>query len=254
MQRAVTGLALTPAQAEAAALGIKGMIPDSRGRPFLDHVLSSLADAGIEEVCLVIRPEHGVVRSHYAERPPRRVTLTYVEQPEARGTANAMLHAEAWAGDREFLALNSDNLYPDAALTGLVQLDGPGLVAFERDTLLRESNIEPERVAAFAVISITPDDILSGIVEKPDLTKTTPAQAAWISMNLWRFDRMIFEACRDVPLSPRGEFELPLAVGLGISRGMNLRVVRVSAGVLDLSSRGDIARVAQTLGDHDINP
>ena len=31
-------------------------------------------------------------------------------------------------------------------------------------------------------------------------------------MNVWRFDARIFAACRDVPRSVRGEFELPEAV------------------------------------------
>ncbi len=254
MQREAAGLALTPAQAEAAAAGIKGMVPDSRGRPFLDHVLSSLADVGVNDICLVIRPEHQIVREHYAERPPARVKLNYVEQPEPVGTANAMLHAESWAGDRQFLVMNADNLYPRAALDGLVQLDAPGLVTFERDALIRESNIDASRIAAFAIVRINPDDTLGGIIEKPDPATLGASDARWISMNLWRFDHGIFAACRDVPVSPRGEVELPMAVDLAISRGMKLRAVRVAAGVLDLSSRGDIVSMAKTLGDRDIEP
>jgi glucose-1-phosphate thymidylyltransferase len=73
-------------------------------------------------------------------------------------------------------------------------------------------------------------------------------------MNIWRFDHDIFAACRDVPLSPRGEHELPLAVALAIDRGMRLRAVRLHAGVLDLSNRGDIADVARRLGDREIQP
>ena len=42
-------------QESAAGTGIKGMIPV--GRPFLDYVLSSLADAGYGDICLVIGPE-----------------------------------------------------------------------------------------------------------------------------------------------------------------------------------------------------
>ena len=54
---------LEAGQESAAARGIKGMIPI--GRPFLDYLLSSLADAGFEEVCLVIGPEHQSVRDYY---------------------------------------------------------------------------------------------------------------------------------------------------------------------------------------------
>ena len=35
------------------------------GRPFLDYVLSGLADAGYRRVCLVVGPEHQAVRDYY---------------------------------------------------------------------------------------------------------------------------------------------------------------------------------------------
>ena len=50
-------------QAAVADQGIKAMIPI--GRPFLDYVLSALADAGYHDVCLVIGPEHTAVRDSY---------------------------------------------------------------------------------------------------------------------------------------------------------------------------------------------
>ena len=101
------------------------------------------------------------------------------------------------------------------------------------------------------MLTLRPDDTLTDIVEKPG---DAPAVGNWISMNIWRFDQNIFSACRDVPLSPRGEYELPLAVALAISRGMRIHAVRLRAGVLDLSNRGDIADVARRLGDREIQP
>ena len=251
MRRAAETAAVDSAQAAAAARGIKAMIPDARGRPFLDHLLSSLADGGVDDVCLVIGPEHDAIRNHYALRPSRRVALTFVVQRTPTGTADAMLAAEAWTGDRDVLALNADNLYPVTAIRALVELGAPGFVAFDRATLVRESNIDAARVGAFAVLALRPDDTLAGIIEKPGITATA---GDWISMNIWRFDHDIFGACRDVPESPRGEHELPLAVALAIDRGMRLRAVRLHAGVLDLSHRGDIADVARRLGDREIQP
>jgi glucose-1-phosphate thymidylyltransferase len=230
---------------------MKAMIPDSRGRPFLDHVLSSLADAGVHDVCLVIGPRHDAIREHYALRPPHRVTIAFVVQSVPTGTADAVLAAETWTAGRDVLVLNADNLYPVAAISALMELGAPGCVAFDRAALIAESNIEPARIGAFAVLTLRPDGTVAGIVEKPG---DAPAAGDWISMNIWRFDRHIFAACRDVSLSPRGEHELPLAVALAISRGMRLHTVQVHAGVLDLSHRGDIAGVAQRLGDREIQP
>ncbi len=102
MQRAASPATATPEQRRIADSGVKGMIPFRR--PFLDYVLSALADAGCRQVCLVIGPEHDTVRDYYQRvRVPRRVEIAFAEQRDARGTADAVLSAEAFAGDDPFL-------------------------------------------------------------------------------------------------------------------------------------------------------
>lgn len=255
MRRADQSAVLDAAQEQAADRGLKAMIPDARGRPFLDHILSGLADAGITDVGLVLPPSHDELHRHYALHPPRRVTLTDIVQPEPRGTADALLHAEHWAASRDFLVLNADNLYPAAAIDALVTLAGPGLVAFDPRVLVAEGNIEAERIRAFALLELTPESTLARIREKPDAaTWEAAGDHPWVSMNIWRFDRRIFGPCRDVPRSARGEYELPEAVGLAVERGERFRVVRVQAPVLDLSRRGDVATVAALLATREIEP
>jgi glucose-1-phosphate thymidylyltransferase len=68
-----------------------------------------------------------------------------------------------------------------------------------------------------------------------------------VSMNCWRFDSRIFEACRDVPRSPRGEYELPVAVQLAVEQGGRFKVVPAAGPVLDLSQRADAVEVSRRL-------
>jgi glucose-1-phosphate thymidylyltransferase len=240
---------MSEAQQAAAAAGLKAMMPvGDEGRPFLDYVLSGLADAGCGDVCLVVAPDHEQVRAHYAARPPSRVRVQYAVQDEPTGTARAVLAARAFAGRAPFLALNADNLYPVETLRALASLAGPGLPAFERASLVEESGFPAERVARFAVISVDAEGRLAGIREKPSLDDPALVDPhAAISMNLWRFDERIFDACRDVARSARGEYELPEAVGLAVSRGVRFAVIRARGGVLDLSQRGDVAGVSGRL-------
>ncbi|HTY42583.1 MAG TPA: nucleotidyltransferase family protein [Thermoanaerobaculia bacterium] len=231
---------LGAAQSAAADRGLKALVPVA-GRPFLDYGLSRLADAGVRDVCLVVGPSSAAVRDHYAAAPPERVRLAFAEQREPRGTADALLSAEAYAGGESFLALNSDNLYPVAALTALERLGEPGLPVFERGALLASSNFSAERVARFATLSVGPDGYLERVVEKPGPDEPAPAGEVLLSMNLWRFSPAIFEACRRVPLSARGESELPQAVAFGIAAlGLRFRTFRCDEGVLDLSAREDV--------------
>jgi glucose-1-phosphate thymidylyltransferase len=245
---------LDPSQQEVAASGLKAMI--SFGRPFLDYVLSALADAALEEVCLVIGPEHAAVREYYTTTaPPRRVRVAFAVQEKPRGTADAVLSAEEFAAGEDFLVINSDNIYPVSALSALVRLSEPGAALFERGALIAQSNIPAERIASFAVCIVGEDGYLEEILEKPDPAALASfGPGAPVSMNCWRFSPAIFEACRRVSLSPRGEIELPMAVRKAIASGVRFKVVRCREGVLDLSRRSDIAAVAERLRGVNADP
>lgn len=244
--RAAGSAAPAPEQAAAADAGHKAMMPfgSAQGRPFLDHVLHGLADAGFTDVALVFAPAHDDARAYYGALETSRLVMSCLTQREPRGTADAVLSAEAWAGDEPFAVLNGDNLYPVDALTRLRAARGLAVAAFERDAL----GLPPDRVGAFALVERDARGYLSSIVEKPGEAAVEAAGArALVSMNLWRFDARIFEACRDVPPSSRGEQELPQAVALAVSRGVLFEVIPVRGEVLDLSGRADIAAVARRL-------
>ena len=250
---------LTPEQRRVADAGLKPLMPVN-GHPVLAYALSAIADAGIREVGLVVAPDHDLVREYLDSHPPARVRVSPIVQHEARGTADAVLAAEAWTERDPFLVMNGDNIYPLAALRDLAALDEPGFPAFDAKDLVATSNIPPDRVRAFALAEIDADGYLRAIVEKPadppegvafppggQALPPEGGSSLAISMNLWRFDARIFDACRDVPASSRGEYELPEAVAIAIGRGMRVRAIPARGPVLDLSRRADAADVAQRL-------
>ena len=254
MRRRDETATLEASQVAAADAGLKGMIPIKR--PFLDYVLSALADAGITDVLLVIGPSHDAVRQYFTvEAPPHRVRLRFAVQPAPIGTANAVTVAADALGDAPFLVLNADNYYPVDAIRALAADDSAGVVAFDRDALVSDGNIDAERVRAFAVLDVGEDGWLRGIIEKPgDAIDLVSASAQWVGMNLWAVTPAIVDACRRVPMSARAEFELPEAVGLALREGVPVRAVQISAPVLDLSRRTDIARVVERLSSVDPHP
>ena len=237
--------ALSPDQAAAADAGLKAMIPI--GRPFLDYVLSALADAGFTDVCLVIGPEHARVRDYYErEAKPKRLRIHFAIQEKPLGTANAVIAAEDFAGADTFVVINSDNYYPLEALTALHSLNEPAIVGFERSALTRLGNVPAERTSRFGALDVDEEGFLRRILIAP--TGAAQVEATYSSMNCFEFTPEIFKACREVPLSARNEYELPQAIHFAIdNRLMRFKVVKVEAAVLDLSSRADIARVAEKL-------
>jgi glucose-1-phosphate thymidylyltransferase len=248
MRKADEASGLDGEQARVADTGVKAMIPI--GRPFLDYGLSALADAGVSEVILVIGPEHGLVREYYTKTcVPTRLQVRFAIQQEPKGTADAVAAAADEVAGSDFLVLNSDNYYPPDALRALVALDGPGLVAFGAEAMAREAGVPAERILKLAVVRIGAGDVLDDVIEKPSPeVVATLGDEVFVSMNCWRFDQTVLDACRRVSPSPRGELELPDAVRLSMAKmGSVFRVIRMNAGVLDLSSRGDIAEVAARL-------
>src|SRR5688572_29844768 len=154
-------------QAAVADQGIKAMIPI--GRPVLDYVLSALADAGCDDVCLVIGPEHLAIREYYG-RPGllHRVRLSFATLNKPLGSADAILACEPFVKKDRFLVMNADNYYPVAAYAALRDLEEPGLVAFARDALLADGRMAAERIMRFALLDIDGSGYLRRIVEKPD--------------------------------------------------------------------------------------
>lgn len=238
---------LDAGQAKAADTGVKGMIPI--GRPFLDFVISALADAGIREVCLVIGPEHQAMRDYYGALPMSRVRVSFAVQERPAGTADAVSAARAFAGGNTVLVLNSDNYYPIEAYRRLAALGGSALVGFDRHALVAEGNIPEERIRNFALVERDTAGFLASIVEKPDeATSARMGSEALVSMNLWSFTPAIFEVCRRVRPSVRGELELQDAVRIAMEElGERFVVLPYRGGVLDLSSRRDVAAVAGRL-------
>lgn len=240
--RAAAKAELTPQQAAAAEQGFKGLVPI--GRPFVEYAISALADAGCTQICLVIGPEQGAFRQHFERVRKRRVHISFAIQAEPIGTAKAVLAARSFAANDNFLVVNSDNLYPVDGLRRLTEMRGCGTLGFELAALVEQSNFSAERVRSFGVLHVDARGEFVRLEEKPEQV----APDALISMNCWAFTPEIFRACEEAPLSARGEYELPQAVDYAVQRlGVSFEVARFRGGVLDLSTRADIATLAGRL-------
>lgn len=251
MRQASDEAELTPEQTRAADAGLKAMI--SVGRPFLDHVISELADAGFSDICLVIGPEHEQIRTYYDAVPHNRVSISYAIQAEPRGTADAVRAAHHFTGNDSFLVVNSDNFYPAAAVEQLQQAKGAATLGFEPETLVAQSNIPAQRVNAYALLTTDQDHHLTAIVEKPSAAdREAIGSEVLVSMNCWLLTPAFYPAAAQIAPSPRGEYELADAVRAMVAAGETIEVFPVRAGSLDLANRDDIASVEAALADHEV--
>ncbi|HET6384415.1 MAG TPA: nucleotidyltransferase family protein [Armatimonadota bacterium] len=244
---------LDPAVEAVVRQGFKALVP-IHGRAFMDYIVERLMEAGIHRVCLIVAPDADpLIRyvSGLSERFPG-LSAQYVVQPEPLGTAHALLFARPVTGDRDFLILNSDDLYPVNALHVAVEPESGTscAVGFEQDALIRGSNFDEARVSALGILAARRDapDLLECVVEKPERPEEYRRDGRlWVTMNLWRFTPAIYDCCESIPLSSRGEYELPAAVQALIDTGTPVRLLRCAEGVLDLTSRADIKRLEELL-------
>jgi glucose-1-phosphate thymidylyltransferase len=188
-----------------------------------------------------------MVRAYYEGLPLRRLAVSFATQQAPRGTADAVAAAADFIGSEAVLAVNGDNVYPVATCRALCEYGAPALAGFSRDGLIRDGLIEAARLARFAIV-VERDGWLERIVEKPRPEDLGALGAdARVSMNCWILPPEILAAVRRIPLSPRGELELPAAVQDLVNRGTPFRVLHTDEGVVDLSHRDDVTPVGARL-------
>lgn len=163
------------------------------GKPILEHTLNILPPK-IEEAIFVIGYKGDVIQKYFGDSF-RAVKLTYVRQPEPKGTSDALMQARLSLHDGYFLLLSGDDLYHKEDLKRACESSEPVV-------LVRQSP-NPER---FGVCNVSEDGRLLRIVEKPKNPESN-----LVNIGAYLLNHEIF----DVPQtrSSNGEFYLAEQVG-----------------------------------------
>jgi len=171
------------------------------GKPILERTLSILPEK-IEEAILVIGYKGEKIKKHfgdsfYPEHGERikATKLTYVEQPEQKGTADALMRARPVLRGGNFLLLYGDDLYHEEDLQRACENSDP--------MVLVKRHQNPER---FGVCFVDRNNRLLKIVEKPE-----NPQSDLVNTGAYLLNHEIFDV--PVTLSSSGEFYLAEQVG-----------------------------------------
>jgi mannose-1-phosphate guanylyltransferase len=131
-------------------------------RPFLAYMIEWLATHGVTEVVLACGFLPDVLREALGDGEHAGVRLTYVTEPDRRGTAGAIRFAADALGDdldERFLALNGDVL-TDLDLTALVDAHR------EREARATIALYPVEDSAAYGLVGVDGDGAVTEFVEK----------------------------------------------------------------------------------------
>jgi len=206
------------------------------GEPLLAHCFRALEQIAPSEVILVIRAGQRGIRErfgdHWGETP-----LAYAWQEEADGLAGALLAAEPLIRG-PFAVLYGDNV---------VRAD---LVTPTR--LFRESDLDalvltkavPAEEASQGVC-ITDDE--GGLVRLIEYPNRQQREAGLVMTGFALFSPAIFDACRAVKLSSRGEREITDAINELLSSGASVKAMSLDGDRVNVNTPEDLARAERLL-------
>jgi glucose-1-phosphate thymidylyltransferase len=187
----------------------KQLVPVAN-RPVLFYGIQAMADAGIEEIGIIIAPETGEeIRETVGDGSQFGVRITFIVQDEPAGLAHAVLTAEPFLGADPFVMYLGDNLL-QGGITDLVK-------AFETsapDALILLTPVpDPEH---FGVAELH-EGRVTRLQEKPPEPKTDLAL-----VGVYMFTAGIHDAARAIEPSARGELEITDAIQYLVDQGMRV--------------------------------
>jgi dTDP-glucose pyrophosphorylase len=187
----------------------KAMLP-ILGKPIVERVMETLVHNGVRDLILVVSPDDRDISRYFRRESRIDADIRFVYQPERKGMANALSCAAPLLTE-DFVLSACDNLVARsdiARLIALMQSDQ------EPNGVLTLLPVEPDRLGSVGIVEMD-GTWIKRIVEKP---KPEEAPSDISSLPLYVFSPKILEYLPEVPISPRGEYELQDAIQMLIER------------------------------------
>ncbi|HLH14818.1 MAG TPA: glucose-1-phosphate thymidylyltransferase [Solirubrobacteraceae bacterium] len=208
----------------------KQLVPVAN-KPVLFYGIEAMAQAGIEDVGIIIAPETGPeIEAAAGDGSRFGVRITYVVQDEPLGLAHAVLTAEPFLGSSPFVMYLGDNLLQGGIsdLVGAFREHGPDALILLTPVPDPENYGVAELAAAPAPVAVpeppggerpaaeSPGRVVR-LVEKPAHPQTDLAL-----VGVYMFTAAVHDAARAIEPSPRGELEITDAIQHLLDSGMRV--------------------------------
>ena len=205
----------------------KQLVPVAN-KPVLFYGIEALVEAGITEIGIIIAPDTGAeIREAVGDGADFGAAVTFIEQEAPKGLAHALLTAEDYLDDGQFVMYLGDNLLRDGIA----------------DLVARFRESEPD---ALILLTKVPDPWHYGVaelegervvrlVEKP---QEPPSDMALVGV--YMFGPTIFEAAKSIEPSARDELEITDAIQHLIDSGSRVESHTVKGWWKDTGQLADM--------------
>jgi glucose-1-phosphate thymidylyltransferase len=201
-------------------------------KPMLMYGFEHLRSAGIREIGIVLGPlQEGIVES-FGDGSKFGVKITYIEQPDPKGIAHAVLISRKFLDDDSFIVYLGDNLLKESIPELAKEFHDS-----RADVMVVVSKVnDPSR---FGVVKIENEKVVK-LVEKPKQFLSDLALTG-----VYFFHQSIFPAIETLKPSWRNELEITEAIQIILERGGKVTYHTVSGWWKDTGRPEDILEANQ---------
>ena len=188
----------------------KQLVPVAN-KPVLFYGIEAMAQAGIDDVGIIIAPETGAeVRAAAGDGSRFGIHITYILQETPSGLAHAALTAEHFLGDSPFVMYLGDNL-----LQGGIEDLVHAFRSSQPDALILLTAVSDPQ--SYGIAELDDSGAVVRLVEKPQEPRSNLAL-----VGVYMFTAGIHAAARAIKPSARGELEITDAIQYLVDSGQRV--------------------------------
>ncbi len=183
------------------------------GRATLDYVLTAVAKAGVQRICIVTNHLEEKIFEYVGNGSKWNLNVTFAHQSELRGNGDALLSVpREWIPKEPVMVVATDYILEEDSLFELVK-------AYEQqhaDTIMCLKECPVEELMSRSTVDVDSDWRVKRVIEKPRREEIMSPYAASIMFIL---PLAMWDYLPKIEPSPRGEIEMQSAVQMMIEDG-----------------------------------